>query len=84
MPHAGESTLPAAAGDPSFPAAKSDAVAEAALGAAASLLAAAPLASAETLPAVLERLLCAAALPRAAAAEEVHNLAGSPHMLIHR
>lgn len=56
---------------PPFPAAKSDAVAEAALGALAALLDAATPQSAETVVPLLERVLRAAALPRASASEEV-------------
>lgn len=69
---AGQGTAPVS---PPFPAAKSDAVAEAALAALAALLDAAAPQSAETLIPMLERVLRVAALPRSTSSEEVrHNM----------
>ena len=59
------------AAEPPFPAAKSDAVAEAALAALAAVLEVAAPQAADTLVPLLERVLRVAALPRSAAAEEV-------------
>ena len=57
-----------------IPAARSDAVAEAALGAVAMLLGRVALANPEQLTGLLQRLLPIVTLPRTAAAEEVSTL----------
>jgi hypothetical protein len=66
---------------PPFPAARSDAVAEAALAALAAVLDTAAPQLADTLVPLLERVLRVAALPRSSAAEEV-GFTGCRHLLL--